>query len=157
LHRRADRVMDGLPNARTPSASERTTDMADLRTCIGSAKFGIEVHEAPVGDFPAQPSQKDGLGRMCKPHWKAYVAGLTRDRKAKAQGGAEPTVQSQAAARVETKRAARVAAKTPKKPEPIRTRPARTSRAGGARTVLGGTLPEAIGETVAEAAEASIE
>ena len=36
--------------------------MADMRKCIGSAKFGIEAHEAPVDDFPAQPSQKDGLG-----------------------------------------------------------------------------------------------
>ena len=43
--------------------------MADMRKCIGSAKFGIEAHEAPVADFPTQPSQKDGLGRMCKHHW----------------------------------------------------------------------------------------
>ena len=90
--------------------------MADMRKCIGSAKFGIEAHEAPVGDFPAQPSQKDGLGRMCKPHWTQYTRAL---RKAKAQGGTEPTVQSQAAARVATKRAARVGkaaakARTPK-------------------------------------------
>lgn len=39
--------------------------MADLRRCVGSAKFEIEAHEAPVDVFPAQPSQKDGLGRMC--------------------------------------------------------------------------------------------
>ncbi len=63
--------------------------MADMRTCIGSAKFGIEAHEAPVGDFPTQPSQKDGLGRMCKPHWNAYTGGLARDAKARkaAEGG----------------------------------------------------------------------
>ena len=42
--------------------------MADMRKCIGSARFGIEAHDAPVTDFPAQPSQKDGLGRMCKTH-----------------------------------------------------------------------------------------
>lgn len=36
--------------------------MADLRRCIGSARFGIEPHEAPVEDFPKQPSQKDGIG-----------------------------------------------------------------------------------------------
>ena len=100
--------------------------MPDPRKCIGSTRFGIEAHEAPVADFPAQPSQKDGLGRMCKPHWTEYTRAL---RKAKAQSGAEPTVQSQAVARVATKRAARVAAKTPKKPEPIRTRPARRPRA----------------------------
>ena len=43
--------------------------MADLRKCIGSTRFGIELHEASVEDFPKQPSQKEGLGRMCKPHW----------------------------------------------------------------------------------------
>lgn len=119
--------------------------MADMRKCIGSAKFGIEAHEAPVGDFPAQPSQKDGLGRMCKTHWTEYTRAL---RKAKAQGGTEPTVQSQAAARVATKRAARVAAARPaKNPEPIRTRPARGRKTEGEQIV------EAVdGEVVHEAA-----
>ena len=74
--------------------------MTTMRKCIGSTKFGIEAHEAPVDDFPAQPSQKDGLGRMCRPHWTKYTRAL---RKAKAQGGV-------------------AAAKPAKKPEPIRTR-----------------------------------
>ena len=52
--------------------------MTDMRKCIGSAKFGIEAHEAPVTEFPAQPSQKDGLGRMCKPHWNAYTNALRK-------------------------------------------------------------------------------
>ena len=52
--------------------------MADMRKCIGSAKFGIEAHEAPVGDFPTQPSQKDGLGRMCRPHWREYTNALRK-------------------------------------------------------------------------------
>lgn len=52
--------------------------MADMRKRIGSAKFGIEAHEAPVGDFPTQPSQKDGLGRMCKPHWNEYTSALRK-------------------------------------------------------------------------------
>jgi len=70
--------------------------MADLRRCIGSARFGIEPHDAPVDDFPSQPSQKDGLGRMCRAHWNAYTAGLARDakaRKAAADGetGVSPT------------------------------------------------------------------
>ena len=52
--------------------------MADRRKCIGSAKFGIEAHEAPVDDFPAQPSQKGGLGRMCKPHWNQYTSALRK-------------------------------------------------------------------------------
>ena len=63
--------------------------MADMRKCIGSAKFGIEAHEAPVGDFPVQPSQKDGLGRMCKTHWNQYTTALRKAAaaaKAEAQG-----------------------------------------------------------------------
>jgi len=52
--------------------------MADMRRCIGSERFGIEAHEAPVTEFPAQPSQKDGLGRMCKPHWNAYTNALRK-------------------------------------------------------------------------------
>jgi len=54
-----------------------------LRRCIGSARFGIEAHDAPVEDFPRQPSQKDGLGRMCREHWNVYTAGLARDAKAR--------------------------------------------------------------------------
>jgi len=103
--------------------------MAEMRKCIGSKTFGIEAHEAPREDFPVQPSRKDGLGTMCRTHWREYVRALGRARSAaKAQAGAEPTVQSEAAAKVATKRAARVAAVKPRKPEPIRTRPARTRR-----------------------------
>ena len=66
--------------------------MADMRRCIGSAKFGIEAHEAPVTEFPAQPSQKDGLGRMCKPHWNAYTSALRKAALARkaASEAAEP-------------------------------------------------------------------
>jgi hypothetical protein len=65
--------------------------MPDARRCIGSARFGIEPHDAPPEDFPSQPSQKDGLGRMCRAHWNAYTAGLARDAKArKASGEATP-------------------------------------------------------------------
>jgi hypothetical protein len=66
--------------------------MAETRKCIGSARFGIEPHDAPIEDFPSQPSQKDGLGRMCKTHWNQYTAGLARDakaRKAAAEGATE--------------------------------------------------------------------
>ena len=56
--------------------------MADLRECIGSKRYGIEPHEAPIADFPTQPSQKDGFGRLCKPHWRQYTSGLARDRRA---------------------------------------------------------------------------
>ena len=59
---------------------------ATSRRCIGSQRYGIEPHEAPVEDFPTQPSQKDGLGRMCKLHWNQYTAGLARDAKARKAG-----------------------------------------------------------------------
>lgn len=67
--------------------------MTDMRKCIGSARFGIEAHEAPVTEFPAQPSQKDGLGRMCKTHWNAYTNALRKAalaRKAAEAAPAEP-------------------------------------------------------------------
>jgi len=85
--------------------------MADLRKCIGSARFGIEAHEAPVEDFPVQPSQKDGLGRMCKVHWNQYTTALRKAALARkaAEGGT----------------ATEVAATEPEsdaKPEPTRTR-----------------------------------
>lgn len=50
--------------------------MAEMRRCAGSAKFGIEAHEAPIEDFPKQASQKDGLGRMCRVHWNQYTTAL---------------------------------------------------------------------------------
>ncbi len=93
--------------------------MADMRKCIGSTRFGIEAHEAPIEDFPAQPSQKDGLGRMCRPHWNQYTAGLARDRKARI--ATEAAADSPAVP--ETGKKARTKAAT--KPEPIRTKPAR--------------------------------
>ena len=67
--------------------------MADMRRCIGSTKFGIEAHEAPVTEFPAQPSQKDGLGRMCKTHWNQYTNALRKAalaRKAAEAASAKP-------------------------------------------------------------------
>lgn len=60
--------------------------MDELRKCIGSARFGIDAHEAPIDEFPVQPSQKDGLGRLCKPHWNQYTTAL---RKAAAAANAE--------------------------------------------------------------------
>ncbi len=67
--------------------------MADMRKCIGSERFGIEAHQAPVTEFPAQPSQKDGLGRMCKPHWNQYTNALRKAALArKAAEGETPVV-----------------------------------------------------------------
>jgi hypothetical protein len=69
-----------------------TTDATTtaLRRCIGSAKFGIEAHEAEAGNFPAQPSQKDGLGRMCKPHWNQYTSALRKAALARKAANPEP-------------------------------------------------------------------
>ena len=72
--------------------------MAKMRRCIGSAKYGIEAHEAPKGDFPAQPSQKDCLGRMCKPHWNRYTSALRKAALArKAEEGQEAPATTKAA------------------------------------------------------------
>jgi hypothetical protein len=87
--------MDVHPVARSVTRSERQTDMADLHKCIGSTRFGIEAHEAPVGDFPIQPSQKDGLGRMCKPHWNQYTTALRKAALAtKAEGSAPEPIET---------------------------------------------------------------
>jgi hypothetical protein len=53
----------------------------ELRRCKGSARFGIEPHEAPASEFPVQPSRKDGLGVMCKTHWTAYTRALRQAAK----------------------------------------------------------------------------
>jgi hypothetical protein len=58
-----------------------TKTTTELRRCMGSARFGIEPHEAPISEFPTQPSRKDGLGVMCTEHWRAYVKGLREARK----------------------------------------------------------------------------
>lgn len=90
--------------------------MTDMRVCIGSTKFGIEAHEAPVTDFPAQPSQKDGLGRMCKPHWNQYTSAL---RKAALARKAAETVLA------------------PTEPEPVDPpRPVRTRGKRGSKAVV---------------------
>jgi hypothetical protein len=68
--------------------------MTEMRRCIGSARFGIQPHDAPIEDFPKQPSQKDGLGRMCKTHWNQYTAGLARDAKARKAAAATTDYES---------------------------------------------------------------
>ena len=63
------------------------------RRCIGSSRFRIEAHDADADDFPVQPSQKDGLGRMCKLHWREYTNGLRKAAVArKAEAAAEVPV-----------------------------------------------------------------
>ena len=92
--------------------------MTALRTCIGSAKFGIAAHDAPADDFPVQPSQKDGLGRMCKSHWNQYTSALRKAALARkaAGGGAVTEVAPTEPEPVEA-------------PEPIRLRGKRASKA----------------------------
>jgi len=126
--------MDGRPAARSAARGERTIDVADLRRCIGSARFGIEAHDAPVGDFPSQPSQKDGLGRMCKIHWNQYTTALRKAalaRKATAGEVATKEAPTESPDAVPARngvggREARAA-----KPEPIRTKPARGRKTQG--------------------------
>ncbi|MGO9206070.1 MAG: hypothetical protein ACLQBX_07760 [Candidatus Limnocylindrales bacterium] len=69
--------------------SDETT--TTLRHCIGSARFGIQPHEVAIEGFPRQPSQRDGLGRMCKVHWNQYTAGLARNAKARKAASADVT------------------------------------------------------------------
>jgi hypothetical protein len=68
-----------------------------MRRCSGSKTFGIEAHEAPATDFPIQPSRKDGLGTMCKPHWNQYTSALRKAalaRKAEANGPVGPVTST---------------------------------------------------------------
>ena len=98
-------------------AAEPDTERTSMRKCIGSAKFGIEAHEAPVADFPIQPSQKDGLGRMCKPHWNEYTNALRKAavaRKAAEAGEVAPeTAEAAPAAEPKTTPRVRRAKATP--------------------------------------------
>ena len=111
-----------------------TTDATttELRRCIGSTTFGIEAHEAPADEFPAQPSQKDGLGRMCKPHWNQYTSALRKAALARkaAEGGAAVEAPSTEPEPVMVAAPKAVGGRKTKesrmpKPEPIRTRVAR--------------------------------
>ena len=121
--------------------------MADIRKCIGSAKFGIKAHEAPVGDFPTQPSQKDGLGQMCKPHWKQYTTALRKAAIARKVAEVAPTESEPAAVPAGKGVGGRKAkeARAPK-PEPIRTMPARGRKTAGdpiVESVDAAIVPEA--------------
>jgi hypothetical protein len=117
--------MDVARDARRASRTEGDTTMADdttttLRRCSGSARFGIEAHDAPVEEFPRQPSQKDGLGRMCKVHWNQYTRGLAREAKARKAAAAsdaapapEPDVTMEPAAPTPRERSRRQPVATP--------------------------------------------
>ena len=79
-------------------ATTETTTITEsgMRRCIGSTTFGIEAHDTPVDDFPVQASAKDGLGRMCRPHWTEYTRALRKAsvaRKADVEPAPEPVVE----------------------------------------------------------------
>ncbi len=82
------------------STKKDATTSTELRRCIGSTRFGIEAHEAPENEFPAQPSAKDGLGRMCHIHWRAYTNALRK--AAVARKAAETTEAVEPPAELET-------------------------------------------------------
>jgi hypothetical protein len=109
----------------------KNTPAEGRNKCIGSARFGIDAHEAPVGDFPIQPSQRDGLGRMCKPHWRAYTNGLRKAALVRAAAAEAP-------ADAKAERPAPRPRQTATKPEPIRTRPARGRKTEGELVVAAG-------------------
>ena len=94
------------------------------RRCVGSERFGIEPHEAPIEDFPKQPSRKDGLGRLCREHWKAYTSGLRKDAQARDAGEGGPSATEAATKHTATRRSdakgTKTAARTGagKKPSP---------------------------------------
>ena len=71
------------------TTKKTSTTTTQLRRCVGSMTFGIAPHEAPIADFPVQPSRKDGLGVMCKPHWSAYTRALRQAAKARQAAQAE--------------------------------------------------------------------
>ena len=86
-----------------------TATASGMRRCIGSRTFGIEAHEAPVDDFPVQASAKDGLGRMCRPHWTEYTRALRKAsdaRKAEVASTPEPIAELEAPRRPRRAKAA---------------------------------------------------
>jgi hypothetical protein len=121
-----------------------------MRRCIGSTRFGIEPHEAPITDFPQQPSRKDGLGLMCAVHWKAYVKGLSADRKARATVDEAVDAPTMETAKATTKRERR---RTPmaNKPESPRVRKARPTLTA-TETLGGAAYTDAIGSAEVQAA-----
>lgn len=70
-------------------------DPTPLRRCIGSATFGIAAHDAPIAEFPVQPSRKDGLGLMCRPHWTEYTRGLRQAQRARQAAATAPTAPAE--------------------------------------------------------------
>ena len=124
--------------------------MAEMRRCIGSAKYGIEAHEAPTGSFPAQPSQKDGLGRMCKPHWNQYTSALRKAALARkaADGEAAAEVAPKPKAAKLTRSARKASAPKPESPRVHKAR----AVVAATETLAGKAYTDAIGSDEVQAA-----
>lgn len=130
-----------MPRSTKAAATATTPEAPAMRRCSGAALIQVEAHEAPVADFPIQPSQKDGLGRMCKPHWNAYTRALRVNAQARAKAAGEaPTPAAEAPAPVVRTKAApkpSQAAKAPRAaraPKPVD--PAKAERIAKAKALV---------------------
>ncbi len=127
--------------------TKKTTEPGSLRRCIGSAKFGIESHEAPPSDFPVQPSQKDGLGRMCKVHWNQYTNSLRKAAQARKADDPEPDPTEPATKPVKEPKPAPALA-----PEKVAKVRAAKAKLAATETLAGTEYTEAIGSDEVQAA-----
>ena len=69
---------------RRPTMTTKTTT-TELRRCTGSARFGIEPHEAPVSDFPKQPSPARTAWARCAPSTGGPTSRALREARKAAQ------------------------------------------------------------------------
>ncbi len=121
-----------------------------MRRCSGSKTFGIEAHDAPPTDFPIQPSRKDGLGTMCKPHWNQYTSALRKAALARKAAGGEAATEE--APKPKAAKPARSARK-PKAPKPESPRVRKARAVVAATESLGGkAYTDAIGSDEVQAA-----
>lgn len=153
------------------NADRADTMDAPMRHCVGSMRYGIDAHDDLAEHFPVQPSGKDGLGRMCKPHWRTYVSGLAADAKARKSATLTPAQEAEIAERqaetgdapVDTSMAAGIgrlrAALNGDEPKPKRGRApraqaevvasiAKTAKAAGAKVRVG-RVPKATADALA--------
>jgi hypothetical protein len=122
-------------------AKKAGTELSEMRRCTGAARFGIEPHEAPLGDFPVQPKSRDGYGPMCKPHWTEYTRALRKARQAAASD----------AAAEERKPRARTARKTPAESVVAEAKRATRPRSGRSERPNQATAAEAAADMPASA------
>jgi hypothetical protein len=103
---------ESCPSDRQIGGRERK-DHATWQTCANASArpaLGSRPTRHPWPTSRSKPSQKDGLGRMCKVHWNQYTAGLARDAKAE-QDAPEPAETTPAAIEAKPRRAKAKASK----------------------------------------------